>query len=159
MDASVQAFREQNSFLGEGELQPMERLARSGWVRFLAYDLAPEGLTAGPRVFIIISKDAHRTELSLDDYVQVILEQIPQNNEVLVESTLSHRRVGLLAGEAEEFRYREDFPQQESHAVTHYAVLTGGNDVYWITLNCLADQADGYAPVFEKIGQSFRLIE
>jgi len=154
----MQAFGKEHPQLGEATLEIIERLARSDWADFLAYNVAPEALVFGPDAQLIIVRETHESAVKLDEVVNILLEQLPGVNEFFVESTLSRQRLTLPAGEAEELRYREDFPHWESEAVTWY-VLTVDNEVYRIHLTCPADQADGYAPVFEKIGQSFQLIE
>jgi hypothetical protein len=72
------------------------------------------------------------------------------------ESKLTHRRVMLPVGEAEEIRFAEsgDPPGK----VTKYLLVQ--YDAFWfITLGCEAQFADRYEPIFETVPQTFRWIQ
>lgn len=85
------------------------------------------------------------------------LENLPNITKPIV-----HERLKMTAGDGERIRlkFTRQMPtgQTVTLAMTQFT-LVKGSDCYVVTLWTLADQADKYAPIFEKIGQSFRFIK
>jgi len=159
LEASLKVVKEQNpqmATLVEGQAR---NLIVSG-IKFFGLDLAPEATTTGFATNVNILKQPLGAEVSLDFYVQVNVGQL--ENMANVVKPISHRRVNLVAGEGEKLWYRMNMTMPTGQvltvAITQYLVIKG-EDAYVVTLATTADQAPKCAPIFEKIGQSFRLAK
>jgi hypothetical protein len=156
LEASLKVIKEQNPQIAamlEGQVYDLIAFG----CKFFGLDLAPEATATGFATNVNILKQSLGAEVSLDFYVQVNVGQLEKMANVV--KPVSHRRVNLVAGEGEELQYRMNMalPTGETIAVsiTQYAVIKG-QDAYVVTLATTADQAERYAPIFEKIGQSFQ---
>jgi hypothetical protein len=139
--------------------QTVRKLAASG-IKFYALDLTPESLSLGMPTSINIVKLDIGLEIPLDTYVPMNLTQIERiaNPEI----PITHRRVALSNVEAEEFKYGMELVgltgTPVSVMLTQYLALEGST-VYNITLATPLELYDTYAPLFEEIGQTFRLLD
>lgn len=128
-------------------------------VTFFGFDAAPEVATAGLNSVNVL-KQSLGFQMSLDFFLQISVGTLENLADVV--KPISQRRVNLTAGEAGELAYRMNLSlptgQPVKLAITQYVVIEG-RDVYIISLGTTAGQAEKYAPVFEKVAQSFRLIE
>ncbi len=97
---------------------------------------------------------------SLDTYVIVSLAQLDRMSSI--QKPITHRRLKLGGGEAEEIRYHIQLNGVQegkiTTATTQYIFLRDRNS-YILTLTTTADQETNYASTFEKIGQSFRCLK
>jgi hypothetical protein len=78
----------------------------------------------------------------------------------MISKPISHERVKVGAGECELLRFKVTVPLPGTNqvtAVTQY-VFISSNGVYIVSMNTTINREDHYGPIFEKIGQTFRLI-
>ncbi len=79
-----------------------------------------------------------------------------------VVSSPEYKRVDLAAGRSAQTQYimALTLPDAQAKTVTVFTYLiTKDKDAFVITFGAAADQASDYAPVFEKIAQSFRWVK
>ncbi len=158
LDASLEAAVGQSpelKFMLEGQAR---NLIASG-VKFFAFDLGAESIESGMTTNVNIIKIPLGAEVALDFYVDLNLGQLEGLSSV--EKPVLHKRVKVMAGDAEQLRYGMTVNTPNGNltlALTQYLVIVG-EDAYVITLTTSADQAEGYSAVFEQIGQSFRVME
>jgi hypothetical protein len=131
------------------EGQTMADLWRSGLELFAVDpDSDPESVYYG---VVIVSRTSLGEGWTLDMALEVVLGEYGDD-----ESKLTHRRVILPAGEAEEilFTDRGDPPMRRiKYLLVQY-------DAFWfITLGCEAELANDYASIFETIPQTFHWIQ
>jgi hypothetical protein len=159
LEASLDAVKEQNPEMAS-MLEGQARTLVTSGIKFFGFDLSPEATAAGFATNVNVFKQSLGAEASLDFYVQLNVGQL-ENIPNVVEP-ISHQRVNIAAGEAEQMRYGMEMAapdgQTVTMALTQYLVVEG-KDAYVITLTTRADWAEKYAPIFEQIGQSFRLIQ
>ncbi|MBI3329559.1 MAG: DUF4124 domain-containing protein [Nitrospinae bacterium] len=131
------------------------KLSGSGG-KFIGFDPAPGPTVAGYAAHIHAFKVPLSEQMPLNLLVQLVMNHL--ENRVDVAKPISHRRVNLTGSEGEKVQYRVSGSTDPAPAmaITQF-LLSKGQDVYTVTLTTTADQAEKYAPIFEKIGQSFRV--
>jgi len=133
------------------------KLSGSGG-KFIGFDVAPGTTTAGYAAHIHIFKVPLPEQMPLHLLVQLALNHLQNRADVV--KPIAHRRMTLTAGEGEKLQYRVSGSSEpvQTLAITQF-LLSKGKDAYTVTLTTTADQAEKYAPIFEKIGQSFRVAQ
>ena len=134
-------------------------LIASGF-KFWGFDLTPEAAKAGFLTNVNVLKQPLTIKASLDFYVQATLTQLESLSNVI--KPISHQRVKLAGSDAEEMRYQMKVAGITGKTVTAAAtqyLLIREKDVYVITFVTVPEQVKKYAPIFEKIAQSFELAE
>ena len=159
VEARVRELRARDPKLAEtfdAELRSFQALG----VSFYAFDGAPgvrEHCTCPPSL-AITKPDAHGK--TLDGMVDELLHELDQLPYVV--KPVSHRRVTLAAGAAEEFSYRTDISSTDGKSlarnVTEY-YFTDGKTAFVIALSTPIAHAGEYSELFPRIGKSFRLVE
>lgn len=87
----------------------------------------------------------------LDEAVEAFLEEYTDQG-----IQITHRRVTLPVGEAEEFEYVEGV---ETPYYTRKYLLIQDDTIWFITMGCEEIYEEVYAPVFAQISQTFRWID
>jgi hypothetical protein len=159
LDASLDAVKEQNPEMAvilEGQAR---NLVVSG-IKFFGFDVSLDAMATGFATNVNVLKQSLGMEMSLDVFAQVSVAQLENMDMILGDVTQRH--VNLAAGEGIELKYRMEMNLPDGKAMTlaltQYAVIRG-EDAYVITLSTTDDQAGTYAPIFEKIAQSFQLLD
>jgi hypothetical protein len=159
IDSALSVVADQNPGF-KSMLSEQVRSLTSAGVKFFAVDLAPEALGTGLATNMNVIRQTPPAKVSLDMFAEIntgVLENLDT-----VVGPVSHKRVNLGGTAAEKVTYGMEIKTASGKTVqmagTQYYVLSG-KDVYIITLCTSVDQAADYAPVFEKIAQSFRLPE
>ena len=137
----------------------MANLVASG-IKLYALDLSPESLEADFPASANVLKANLGAKIPLDSYVSLSLAQIKKFANP--KFPVTHRRVTLSNVEAEEIKYEMNLTVGRAAPVPFRIVqyiIVDGSTAYVISLSCPVELDAAYAPVFEKIGQSFRLIE
>jgi len=132
-------------------------LAASGF-KFWGFDLDPQAAKTGFLTNINVLSQPLIVKASLDFYVQASVAQLENLSSVI--KPVTHRRIKLTAGDTEELQYRMKVASATGKTVTVVATqyfLIQDKHFYVITCGTLPEQAKKYAPIFEKIGQSFQL--
>ncbi|MBI3977876.1 MAG: hypothetical protein HY331_06800 [Chloroflexi bacterium] len=146
------AVRSQNPDVAD-LLEDQARTLGGFTIRFFGYQLASDGFAQANVIPIPFG-----AETPLDFFEQVgvgLLESMPE-----IVKPVAVRRVALPAGEAAELRYRLNATtatgQVRPVVITQYLMVKGEKG-YVLTLLTTPGQAESYAAIFERIGQSFRL--
>jgi hypothetical protein len=130
----------------------------SSGISFYAVDLSSDSIKAGFPTNLNILKQPLRIKASLDFYVQANVSQMEELSNVI--KPITHRRVKLASNEAEELKYRMMMTMPPSKtvtiAVTQYLIIKD-KDLVLISFGAPADLAQQYAPVIDKITQSFQM--
>lgn len=129
-------------------------------LKFWAGDLRPQALITGFATNVNIFQASLTLQAPLDPYLQAAMRRL--NTLPGVVKPISKRYVDLTVGEVGELKFQLKITTTEGQpitaAVTQYLVI-GEGEAYVITFTTTADQARRQARTFEKIGQSFRLVE
>jgi hypothetical protein len=132
-------------------------LAASGAV-FVAFDFTPERVTSGFVTNLNIIRSRLGGTYSLDFIVQVSAGQLEALDSVA--KPVEHVRVTLPVGPAEHFKYTINTKRSTGAALSYNViqyVLVDGTDEYILTFSCSPTWAETYAPVFDRIAQTFTL--
>jgi hypothetical protein len=116
-------------------------------LKFAANESIP-GATDKPAVMVF--KYSTSPHAPLDAMVTYYVATLQNRPDVL--KPVSRRRVNLPAGDAEQVEFRIG-----SGTIVEYWLLRG-TDGYRIVFAVRTDRAPKYRPVFEKIGETFRII-
>jgi hypothetical protein len=78
-----------------------------------------------------------------------------------IKSTIDHKRLNLATGDCERFHFRgtTQIPPTGKTVLASFTsfIFVKGTDSYTLTLTTLPETEEYYAPIFEKIGQSFQI--
>ena len=157
LDSVLNDLKKQNPDLGfliEGQAR---QLLATG-VRFWAFDLSPASLASGYGTNFNILKQPMTTRVGIDFVAQLVAGQLENVSNVV--KPVKYRRADLPTGDSAVLEYRMSLKTPQGDvmlSITEYLVLTD-DDMYAITFGTTAAQADKYAPTFEKVAQSFRLL-
>jgi len=153
----MKVAREQNPQVAEAWEQQFSNLKGSDLVPFAGLDLAPESTSSGLATAVTIFRQ--QTDKSLDSYVVAYIDAQSSLRETI--KPVAHWRVYLTVGAAEEVQFRRNVTalngQVGTTMVTQYLIIKG-KDLYMLTFSTTVDQAEKYAPTFEKIAQSFQWV-
>lgn len=159
LEASLEMLGDENPEMATLLSGQASSLVISG-IKFFGFDVSVEAVSTGFATNVNVLSQPLGMEMSLDVFTQVTVAQL--ENMELVKGRVSQRRVNLSTGEAVELKYRMEmqvpYGGTVTIAVTQYAFIRG-EDAYVITLGTTEDQVETYAPLFEKIAQSFRLLD
>jgi hypothetical protein len=138
------------------DLKAMEKGIRhqvAAGIRFLGL----EKVRGGPNVSV--GKFPLRGEVSLDVAATDVVKQFDALP--TVERPIRRKRVRLKAGEAERLNYvlpvKPPGEAAKRLAMMSYLVVSG-RELYVITMTAGVEEAATYAPTFERVAQSFRLL-
>jgi hypothetical protein len=127
---------------------------------FWGFDLSPESIGSGYAANVQVLWVQLPADVSLGVMVQLVIGQLENLKSVV--TPISHQRVDLVAGEAEQIRYEMNFINSGGEPTTLAVIqhlLVHGERAYTITFTTRADQAEEYAPIIEEIVQSFQIIQ
>jgi hypothetical protein len=159
IDAVVEWYKEQDLEMGSilesqfGETLPLGAML---W----GFDLSPESIGSGYAANVQVLWVPLPADVSLGVMVQLVIGQLENLKSVV--TPISHQRVDLVAGEAEQIRYEMNFINSGGEPTTLAVIqhlLVHGERAYTITFTTRADQAEEYAPIIEEIVQSFQIIQ
>jgi hypothetical protein len=159
LDTILDTIAESNPEIGTLLKGVGRSLIASGF-KFWGFDLTPEAAKTGLLTNINVLKQPLTIKASLDFYVQASLTQLEDLSNVI--KPISHRRVKLAGSDAEELQYQMKVVGATGKTVivaaTQY-LLVREKDVYAISFATVPGQTKKYAPILEKIMQSFELTE
>ncbi len=139
--------------------QTVRGLAAAG-IRFYGFDPSPESLASGSPTSVNVLKIGVGASFPLDSLVPLTLQQL--KNIADPATPITHRRVSLSNVEAEEIKYQAKLTsvtgQQLPLMLTQFLMVDGTTE-YVVTCGTASELATNEATVFEKIGQSFRLLK
>ena len=159
VDSLLKSLKDQNPRMRTEIESQAEKLITSG-IKFYGFELPSESESTPFITNINIGKQPVSDEMTLSFYVRFAARQLENNPSVL--QPIVHRRMNLMAGEGEEMRWRIQVNDAQGQPVTlalmQYVVIKN-NLAYVVTLGTTEGQIQEYAPLFEKIGESFRFLE
>ncbi len=135
------------------------RLAAAG-IKFYGMNLQADAMAYDLPPSINILKIDLGMALPLDTYIPATLKQLEAVADP--EVPITHRRVTLSGVDAEEFKYGMAMTNLLGKPIKGKVVqylLVDGTTQYAITLASPNELAEGYAAIFEQIGQSFKLFD
>jgi hypothetical protein len=134
--------------LSRWEGETIAALRKSG-LRLFAVDpdSDPEAVYYG---FVSVARTSLGEGWTLDMAVKAVLGEDEDD-----ESKLTHQRVMLPVGEAEEIRFAED---GDPPARTIRYLLVQYDAFWFIAIGCEVEFADRYEPIFETVPQTFRWV-
>jgi len=127
-------------------------------IRFIGLDLSPESVGPGSLTGVAVLKQPVESGISVDMFVETTRKQLETMSSVA--QPVQEHRVNLMGGEGRELQYRIRLAKSPDQVlelfVVQYTLLVDSN-AYVVVLSTMADQAEKYRPIFERIGQGFRL--
>jgi hypothetical protein len=126
-------------------------------VELWAFDLVPTSTMGVFVANVAVLRQPLPSNIALEEFVGAFVARLERTP--TVERPVARRQVDLVAGVGEELRYRLDLrrPMGATLALARVQYLVAhGSDVFVVTLTSATDEAQRYAPVFERIGRSFR---
>jgi hypothetical protein len=135
------------------------RSAAANGVKFFGFD-APEDLASEEIALMNVGKSSAATDMPLETIARAVLNQYNDLPTVLKPVTL--KRIQLPAGDARQFqvniKLQDGTGKTREIEMTQYILINGGYP-YFISFSTPRDQAETYAPIFEKIAQSFQFVK
>jgi hypothetical protein len=128
-------------------------------IKFFAIDASQQAISSNYITSMNALREALPTEMSLDRYVQANITNLSRSG--LPNKTPTRKRVTFPAGAAEEIRYQATglsvVNEKITISVLQY-VLVRGRYGYVTTFGTTPDKNNAYAPVFQKMMQSFQWV-
>jgi hypothetical protein len=135
------------------------RSAAANGLKFFGFNV-PKDLTSEEIALMNVSKSSTATDMPLETIARAALNQYNELPTVLKPVTLE--RVQLPAGDARRFHAKLKLQDGTGKAreveLIQYILINGGYP-YIISFNVPSGQAETYAPIFEKIVQSFQFVK
>ncbi len=133
----------------------LEALPQAG-VEFFALDVAPEaGSAPGTNVNLL---PVLPEPTPLDQFIGDVVRQLEGSG--LVDGPVEQRRLTLGGSDVEELRFRLRQAEGTGPTITTTQyIFDQDRRNYALTFSCLEENTDAYAPVFEKIAESFAVTE
>lgn len=154
----LDAFSKLNPDIGDW-LEEQARSLMAAGLGFFAIDPDPAGVKAGFLTNCNILKQRLNIKASLNFYVQTTIPQLESLSNIA--GPVTHRRVQVAGIEAEELKYQLSMSTATRKTVrvaaTQFLVIRD-KDMYVISFATPADHSQKYAPIIDKIIQSFKLI-
>lgn len=123
--------------------------------KFFAFDLTPEAIAGNADTSVNVVTMLLPVDMSLDVYVQISVKESEKLN--VASSPITHERMKTKWGELEKLRYSVSPGDVAPSGVTQFVGIKN-KVAYILTMTTAKDQVEKYGPIFEKIGQSFDLI-
>lgn len=124
-------------------------------VVFYALDISKQSRASGFMGNVILVKDFHKSQVSLDDYVQGAMKANDKNSSI--QKPVRYGRIRTSNGEFEELHYNSNIPNYPKVMASSVLLGVNGNVAYTLSLGTTTDQMDKYGPLFDEIAQTFRL--
>lgn len=127
-------------------------------VKFFAFDLSSEALSSGFVTNANILRDSLTFSVPLDTYVQLNVQNLQKS--AAVSKNLSHKRVTLASGDAEQVQYQLSLTtsQGKTTASTMQYLMIHNGAGYVMTFTTTPDKEKNYSPIFQKIAQSLQWL-
>jgi hypothetical protein len=159
LKASLEDVAKKSPKLAEG-IQSQAKALTSGGAKLIAFDLTAQNSTSGFTTLVNVIKQSSDKPIVLDNYISSSIAALEQAKGVA--KPIIHRRTTLPAGEAEELRYKVSTQKADASPLTlsyiQHAIVKD-KTVFVITYACAADQSEKYPDIFNKIAQSFKVIQ
>ena len=158
LDAVVDVIAEQDPGIKSMLSSQLGAQAMAG-IKFFALDLAPEAIGTDFMTNLNIVHQTLPSKVSLAVIVQVNVGMLENLESVVKPVTHKQVQIGHMDAEQVNYGMRMSSASGDSFllAGTQYYFLAD-QEVYVITFSTTADHASGYAPIFEKMAASFRLL-
>lgn len=123
-------------------------------VQFFGFDFSNDALASGFVTNINVVRDPLTFAVPLDTYVQLSLQNMDKVPSV--SKTITHQRVKVAAGDAEQVHYQLTLVGSKGNVttVTTQYLFVHQLSAYIITFTTLPDNEKSYLPVFQKIIQT-----
>lgn len=128
-------------------------------IKFFAIDASQQAVSSNYITSMNALREALPTEMSLDRYVQANLTIL--NRSGLANKTPARKRVTFSAGAAEEIKYQAAATSAGNEKITISVLqylLVRGKFGYVTTFGTTPDKDKAYAPIFQKMMQSFQWV-
>ena len=159
MDATMATLADQDPSF-KSMLTDQARALASKGVKFFAFDLAPEAVGTGFASNVNILRLPLPSKVSLATLAQANVGTIENMDSVIKPVTQQRVQIGDMDAEQVTFglKIKSGSGDTVQLADTQYYVLVD-KDLYVLTFTTTGDQAARYAPIFDKMARSFRLLK
>lgn len=120
-----------------------------------ALDVSKQSRSSGYMCNVRVTKEYHKSKVSLDEYVKSTLEGLAKTDGV--QNPVQHEQVKTGKVEFEKIQYDMKIPGYENAVRGYMCIGVNGSTAYILGMSTTTEQAPKYAPIFDQIAQTFQL--